>query len=107
MTEYSAKEAHALWSSGELVIIDVREEAEYEATHVAGVPLIPMSEFVDRVDDIPADAPLAVLCRSGARSGQVADYLNANGEHGEVANIEGGIIAWAAEGLPYEGGPPR
>jgi len=85
----------------------VREEAEHEATRVDGVPLIPMSEFLARVDEIPADGPLAVLCRSGARSGQVADYLNANGEHGEVANIEGGIIAWAAEGLPYEGGPPR
>ncbi len=48
-----------------------------------------------------------MLCRSGARSGRVADYLTASGEHGEVANIEGGIIAWAAEGLPYEGESPR
>lgn len=107
MTDYSAKEAYALWSSGDLTIIDVREEAEHEATRVDGLPLIPMSEFLARIDEIPVEGPLAVLCRSGARSGQVADYLNANGEHGEVANIEGGIIAWAAEGLPYQGDPPR
>ena len=107
MSEYSVTEAHALWSSGELAIIDVREKAEHEATRVEGVPLIPMSAFLTRIDELPAETPLAVLCRSGARSGQVADYLNANGEHGEVANIEGGIIAWAAEGLPYEGEPPR
>jgi rhodanese-related sulfurtransferase len=37
----------------------------------------------------------------------VAEYLDANGDHGEVANVEGGILAWAAEGLPYEGEPPR
>lgn len=107
MSDYSAKEAHARWSAGELVIIDVREDDEHEATRVAGVPLIPMSELMARIDEIPTDTPVAVLCRSGARSGRVADYLTAAGEHGEVANIEGGIIAWAAEGLPYEGDPPR
>ena len=107
MSEYSVTEAYALWSSGELTIIDVREEAEHEATRVEGVPLIPLSEFLARTDEIPERTPLAVICRSGARSGQVADYLNAAGEHGDVANIEGGIIAWAAEGLPYEGEPPR
>jgi rhodanese-related sulfurtransferase len=37
----------------------------------------------------------------------VAEYLDANGDHGEVANVEGGILAWAAEGLPYEGESPR
>ena len=53
------------------------------------------------------DRPLAILCRSGNRSGQVADYLTAAGDHGDVANIEGGIIAWAHAGLPYEGDVPR
>ena len=100
-------EAHRLWSEGALTIIDVREQAEHDATRVPGVPLIPMSELLARVDDIPAGLPLAVLCRSGARSAQVADYLSATGDHDEVANIEGGIIAWAVEGLPYEGDPPR
>ena len=107
MSDYSVTEAHALWSAGELVIIDVREEDEQAATRVEVVALIPMSELMGRIDDIPTDAPVAVLCRSGARSGRVADYLTAAGEHGEVANIEGGIIAWAAEGLPYEGESPR
>lgn len=107
MSDYSVKEAHALWSAGELAIIDVREDDEYAATRVEGVPLIPMSELMARLDEIPAQTPLAVLCRSGSRSARVADFLTAAGEHGEVANVEGGIIAWAAEGLPYEGEPPR
>lgn len=107
MADLSVTEAHRLWTAGELAIIDCREEAEHGACRVADVPLIPMSELLARVDEIPADRPLAVLCRSGARSAQVADYLTAAGDHGDVANIEGGIIAWAAEGLPYEGETPR
>jgi rhodanese-related sulfurtransferase len=47
------------------------------------------------------------MCRSGRRSADVSDYLNELGAYGEVANLEGGILAWAAEGLPYEGEPPR
>ena len=66
-----------------------------------------MSEFLARVDELPDDLPLAIICRTGSRSAQVADYLTATGDHGEVANVTGGIVAWAAEGLPYAGEPPR
>ncbi|HET6690770.1 MAG TPA: rhodanese-like domain-containing protein [Miltoncostaeaceae bacterium] len=107
MADIDVTEAHRRWAAGDLVIIDCREEQEHEATRVDGVPLIPMSEFLARVDELPEGTPLAILCRSGARSAQVADYLTATGEHGDVANVAGGIIAWAAEGLPYEGDPPR
>jgi rhodanese-related sulfurtransferase len=107
MTELPVTEAHRLWVAGELAILDCREEDEYAATRIAGVPLLPMSELPSRVDEIPADRPLAVLCRSGARSARVADYLTSMGEHGDVANVEGGIIAWASAGLPYEGESPR
>lgn len=105
--EYSVTEAHRLWSEGALAIIDVREQTEHDETRVEGIPLLPMSGLVDNVDEIPTDLPLAVLCRSGRRSAQVADYLTAGGDHGEVANIEGGIIAWAHAGLPYDGDVPR
>jgi rhodanese-related sulfurtransferase len=107
MADLSASEAHRLWSAGELAIIDVREQAEHDATRIPGIPLVPMSELLSRVDEIPDALPLAVICRSGARSAQVADYLTASGDHDDVANIEGGIIAWAADGLPYEGESPR
>jgi rhodanese-related sulfurtransferase len=107
VSELEVRDAFTAWRAGELVIVDCREQHEHEATRIDGVPLIPMSEFLARIDELPLDRPLAIICRSGSRSGQVADYLTASGEHGEVANVEGGIIAWAAEGLPYEGEPPR
>ncbi len=104
--DYSPKEAHAKWVAGEVVIIDVREQLEHDTTRIDGVPLIPMSELLERIDELPTDTELVMLCRSGGRSARVADHLNAQGEHGEVANLEGGIIGWAAEGLPYEGETP-
>ncbi|HMN98909.1 MAG TPA: rhodanese-like domain-containing protein [Miltoncostaeaceae bacterium] len=107
MADIDVNEAHRRWTAGELEIIDCREEQEHDTTRVDGIPLIPMSEFLARVDELPEDRPLAIFCRSGSRSAQVADYLTATGDHGEVANIAGGIIAWAAAGLPYEGDPPR
>ena len=107
MKVYSAREAYDAWQAGEVAIVDVREQSEYDATRVPGIPLLPMSELIDRIDELPTETPLVIFCRSGNRSGQVADYLNAAGDHGDVANLEGGIIAWAALGLPYEGEPPQ
>ena len=105
MEEISARDAYAQWGAGTLTIVDVRELPEHERSHVDGVPLIPMSEIVQRLDEIPAELPIAVMCRSGARSAQVAQFLNTQGR--DALNLEGGIIAWAAEGLPYEGDVPR
>jgi rhodanese-related sulfurtransferase len=90
-----------------VAIVDCREEVEHEVTRIPGVPLVPLSEFLDRLEELPGDRPLVIVCRSGHRSGQVAEYLTAQGSHGEVANLDGGILAWAADGLPYEGEPPR
>lgn len=102
----SAREAHEAWRAGELTILDVREEAEHAANRLPDVPLVPMGQVPERAEEIPSHRPLAVICRSGARSGRVAEYLTSLGGHGEVANIDGGLLAWAADGLPYEGDPP-
>ena len=106
MKVYTPHEAHEAWRSGEVAIIDVREQEEHDATRVPGVALLPMSELLERVDELP-DKPLVIICRSGQRSARVTEYLTEEGCHGDVANLDGGIIAWAADGLPYEGEPPR
>ncbi len=83
--------------SGELwQILDVREAWEIEIANVAGTMNIPMSEVPARYDEMSADAGIAVLCHSGARSGRVADWLSVNGFK-VVANIVGGIDAWSAQ----------
>ena len=107
MKVYSAKYADDAWQAGQVAIVDVREQNEYDTTHVPGIPLIPMSELMDRLEELPSASPLVIMCRSGKRSEQVADHINGAGDHGDVANLEGGILAWAAQGLPYEGEPPQ
>lgn len=106
MKELSAQEAHAAWTAGEVSIVDVREQEEFDAVRVPGIPLIPMSELLERIDELP-EGPLVIMCHSGGRSASVADYLENQVGREDVANLEGGIIAWAAGRLPYEGDPPR
>ena len=105
--DWSAVETHAAWVRGDVSIVDVREQNEHDACRVANVPLVPLSELPGRVADLPVGRPLVVMCRSGQRSARVAQYLGDNGWTDEVHNLEGGILAWAAAGLPYEGETPR
>ena len=106
MREISAGEARDILSAGGATLIDVREEREHAANRVADSVLIPMSEFVDRVDEVPGEGAVILICRSGSRSARVGEWLESNADVDEVINLEGGIIAWAAQGLPYEGDAP-
>jgi rhodanese-related sulfurtransferase len=81
------------------LLIDVREESEWNEVHIPGAILIPLSQFVARQDEVPAGRALIMQCRSGGRSGQAALALRAAGR-GNVANLAGGITDWEAAGLP-------
>ena len=82
-------------------LIDVREQWEYDEGHIPGVTLIPMNTIPDRLDEIPTSKEVIVTCRTGNRSGQVADYLRQIG-YENVHNMAGGIVAWEAAGYPVE-----
>ena len=84
-----------------VLVLDVREQFEYDEKHIPGVTLIPMSELETRLTEIPTDQNVIVTCRSGNRSGQVADYLRQIG-YDNVHNMEGGILAWESAGYPVE-----
>lgn len=85
----------------DVLVLDVREQWEYDEGHIPGVTLIPMAEVSQRLDDIPAAKTVIVTCRSGNRSGQVADYLRQQG-FDNVHNMDGGILAWEAAGYDVE-----
>src|SRR4051794_6999750 len=85
------------------VVLDVREQGEWAAGHIAGARLVPMGEIPGRLGEVAAmadDAPggLVVACRSGARSARVVAWLARNGV--DAVNLEGGTIAWAETGRP-------
>jgi phage shock protein E len=85
----------------DVLVLDVRELNEYEAGHIPGVTLIPMGEVANRLNEIPTDQTVIVTCRTGNRSGQVADFLRQNG-YTNIHNMAGGIVEWEAAGLPVE-----
>ena len=91
----------ALQDRADVVVLDVREQTEYDAGHIPGVKLIPLGQVPSRMAEIPKDKPVIVTCRSGNRSGQAADFLRQQG-YTNVHNMEGGITAWQQAGLPIE-----
>ncbi len=106
MPDYSVTQTRDRLGRDDVVVVDVREAHEVAAAHVPGMVHIPMSEIQGRLDEIPTGVEVILFCRSGNRSGQVADYMTGIGDWGEVINCAGGILAWHAEGLPYEGDTP-
>ena len=86
------------------LLLDVREPDECEEARVAGARHIPLGEIDHRLDELPRDREIVVICRSGRRSAKAQDAMEAAG-FGPVANLAGGIIAWEKEGLPVTRGP--
>ncbi|KQX07499.1 MULTISPECIES: rhodanese-like domain-containing protein [unclassified Leifsonia] len=84
-------------------IIDVREVDEVAAVRIAGSVNIPMSAFMERLQEVPLDETVYVLCAVGGRSSQVANYLDQRGY--DVVNVDGGIVGWERAGLAVERGP--
>lgn len=92
----------------EVRIVDVREPDEWDAGHIEGAMHIPVGQLNDRQDELADDRQLVTVCRSGSRSGAVADALNRAGYRAE--NLDVGMQAWAREGLPFvaeDGHEPR
>jgi glyoxylase-like metal-dependent hydrolase (beta-lactamase superfamily II)/rhodanese-related sulfurtransferase len=90
---------------GPMQILDVRETAEFTGPlgHIEGAVLIPLGELAGRVDELRRDQPIVAVCRAGSRSAQATAILQQAG-FAEVANLNGGMLRWRAEGYPVEGG---
>jgi NADPH-dependent 2,4-dienoyl-CoA reductase/sulfur reductase-like enzyme len=72
-------------------IIDVREEGEYNTSHIIGVKNIPLSQLRKRMDEIPKDEPVYIHCKSGQRSYNAVLALQHNGFK-NVFNVSGGFL---------------
>jgi rhodanese-related sulfurtransferase len=78
----------------DLHFYDVREEHEYEEDNL-GATLIPLGELPDHLDELEPlkDEEIIIHCRSGARSGKAAKFLESQG-FTNVRNVVGGILAY-------------
>jgi len=94
--EISVEEAARLATTDEVLLLDVRELDEWQAGHSSRATHLPLSQI--NADSVPIDRPIIVVCRSGNRSGRATLALVAAGI--DATNMVGGMIAWAAAGLP-------
>jgi molybdopterin/thiamine biosynthesis adenylyltransferase len=90
-------------SAGEAKLIDVREQHEWDESHLAAAVHLPQGEVLERIEEVAPDRGARVLlyCRTDNRSSRSADLLEGLG-YENVAVIEGGIVAWEGAGLPTE-----
>jgi rhodanese-related sulfurtransferase len=95
-----AKELEQLLQKG-CCLVDVREPVEHAEEHIAGAKLIPLGQLKQRSGEIDRDAAVVVMCRSGKRGADAMQQLQSLGMN-HVRNLEGGILAWKAAGLPIE-----
>lgn len=95
----SPEQVALLLDRGEIVVIDVREEWEYEKGHIPGALLLPLGSLKDRMGEIPEEGPVVLVCRSGNRSAQAFRFLRQQG-FTNIHNMAGGMLAWESAGLP-------
>lgn len=92
--EISVQQLAALGPSAR--VIDVREPHEWDAGHIDHAVLVPLATVPERIEAF-GDTTAYVVCRSGARSGRVCEFLMAQGL--DVVNVAGGMVAWADAGF--------
>lgn len=86
---------------GDHTLVDVREIEEWIVGRIPGAVHIPLDELPERIDEIPADRPVVVVCASGIRSLFGAELLLEFG-YAEVYSLDDGTYGWMLRGLPVE-----
>ncbi|MFQ5528660.1 MAG: rhodanese-like domain-containing protein, partial [Thermoanaerobaculia bacterium] len=79
------------------VVLDVREPEEYQHGHVPGAINIPQADLASRLDEVPRDRSLILICQGGVRSYRAAQFLTQIGID-QVASVKGGTAAWRKAG---------
>ena len=98
MKEVSADELRGrLETEEDLVVLDVREPDEVAHTAIPGSVNIPLGEVADRMGELDASRPTAVICAGGVRSAKAVTALTAAGYIGELVNVSGGMKAWLGQ----------
>lgn len=102
--EINVDEAYKKYEEGTFVL-DVRTQEEWDDYHAPDTTLIPLDQLANRVDEVPRDQEIVVICRSGNRSQVGRDILLEAGFE-QVTSAAGGLKAWSAAGYPIEGTRP-
>jgi rhodanese-related sulfurtransferase len=92
-----------------VALIDVREDDEFATARVPGAHHIPLGQVVERLDEVPTDGTVYVICARGGRSAKAVEHYRKQGI--DAVNVAGGTLGWIDAGLPtdsdLEGGAER
>jgi len=96
MREFDAQqlELHLKDNGSCTLLLDVRQDWEYDICHLQGSLLIPMAQIPTELDKLDKDRETVVICHHGIRSRQIGYYLEQAG-FDNVINLKGGLNAWA------------
>ena len=98
--EISVAQAVEKYQAGAL-FVDVRTQEEWNQGHIAKSVLIPLDELPNRLDELPRDRDIVVVCHTGVRSKEGATILH-NAGFKRVSCLSGGIQGWVAGGYPIQ-----
>ena len=101
-TEITVDQAAKMRDQGAF-ILDVREPSEWTQFHIPGATLIPLGALSNRLNEVPKDREVVVVCRTGNRSAQGRDILLSAG-FTKVTSMAGGVTQWQVQGLPIATG---
>jgi phage shock protein E len=104
LVEISPAEAYVKFQEGAF-FLDVRSQEEYDQFHIQGSNLIPLDQLQGRLNELPRDKDIVVVCLSGHRSLTGTDILQQAG-FSNVFCLSGGLTAWRSAGYPLEGQMP-
>ncbi len=98
--ELTPAEAASRMAEEELLLIDVRENYEWDAGRVPGARHIAIENVASQAPSIPKDRPVAFICLAGVRSAMVTRAFRDAGYN--AFNVTGGFAEWFGQGLPTE-----
>jgi rhodanese-related sulfurtransferase len=87
--------------SPQVLLLDVREPREFAAEHVIGAINLPQAELASRLDELPRDRDIVVICQVGSRSLRSAQFLAQTGFE-RVSSLRGGTDGWVRAGGAVE-----
>jgi rhodanese-related sulfurtransferase/glyoxylase-like metal-dependent hydrolase (beta-lactamase superfamily II) len=85
-----------------VLVLDVRDEEEFERAHIPGSVHIPYARLLERLDELPRDRTIAAACSGGKRSGLAASLLQREGYDSVIHVAHGGIGTWQRRGHPVK-----
>ncbi|VVB96707.1 Thiosulfate sulfurtransferase GlpE [uncultured archaeon] len=95
--DVNVQQAKEMIDSGNVFILDVRTQEEYDTGHIKNSTLIPVQVLDKKLNELPRDKKILVYCKSGGRSAQASGIL-VNDGFKEIYNMKGGITDWTNAG---------